>query len=72
VFGAGAIGHAGEAAALTGVSTNTIYRRAGAGRLHFVEAARSSLICLNSLLVSTGEEGDDRAAAHAADHRNHE
>jgi hypothetical protein len=63
----------GEAAALPGVSTGTVYCRAEAGRLHFVEtAARSPMICLNSLLRSTGEGGDDHAAGHAADHRNHE
>ena len=44
----------GEAAALAGVSTGAVHRRAKAGRLHFVETAGSSpLICLNSLLVST-------------------
>ena len=46
----------GEAAVLAGVSAGTVYRRAGAGRLHFVETAGSSrLICLNSLLVSTDD-----------------
>ena len=46
----------GEAATLAGVSTSTVYRRAEAGRLHFVETAQSPLICLNSLLRPTGAE----------------
>ena len=46
----------GEAAALAGVSTRTVYRWAGAGRLHVIETAGASpLICLNSLLMSTDE-----------------
>jgi hypothetical protein len=53
----------GEAAALAGVSTGTVYRRAGAGRLHFIETAGSSpLICLNSLLVSI-DEGNRRSGS---------
>jgi excisionase family DNA binding protein len=52
-----------EAAALAGISAGTVYRRAEAGRLHFVETAGPSpLICLNSLLVSTDQGGDERGA----------
>ena len=62
----------GEAAALPGVTTGTVDHRARAGRLHFIETAGSSpLICLNSLLASTDEGGDDDSAEHAADHRSH-
>lgn len=47
-----------EAAALTGVDTSAGPRRAGADRLHFVEAAgRSPLICLNSLLAAIASTG---------------
>jgi hypothetical protein len=54
---------AGEAAALTRVSTGELERRAGAGRLHVIETAGSSpLICLSSLLASTDDRGDDDAA----------
>jgi hypothetical protein len=61
----------GEAAALAGVSTGTVYRRVRAGRLHVIETAGSPLICLDSLLVSTDGGGDDDAAEHAADDRSH-
>ncbi len=62
-----------EAAALTGVSTSTIYRRAKAGRLHFVEAAaRSPLICLNSLLGSTDKGANNHGTEYIIDHRTHD
>ena len=48
-----------DAAALIGVSTSTIYTETEAGEYHFVEEARSGLICLNSLFVSIDKQSND-------------